>query len=324
MSNATESRKSASQPAVFRHTKRQDWGLATLQWERDEKRCFRFEDGTERTFSLDFCHLLEPVDAPPPPGCLAKPKPDAAIEPTLEDQVTLMLEAFPGGFSNPEWLADRRGIEAGRRLKRHREPAIAHARKELAADVIDARVAKGDYAAVLEGLVSVLDRCDLVSKAEVDSVRSCAPTERLISGLRDAIHGDEPIGIRFDRLCRELNSAGAKASSWPLVTTILTLANPSDDFCVRPSVLKSQSKATTKNQRFTATPTPASYARYLELARHVRDFLTTAGHPPADFLDVYDFIWFTMRPAALGDLQRIATARLSKGRQGGDEGSAAA
>ena len=66
MSTATETRKAAqSQPAVFRHTKKTEWGLATLQWERDEKKCFRFEDGTERVFSLEFCHLLEPVDAPP-------------------------------------------------------------------------------------------------------------------------------------------------------------------------------------------------------------------------------------------------------------------
>lgn len=324
MSTATETRKTApSQPAVFRHTKRTDWGLATLQWERDEKRCFRFEDGTERTFSLEFCHLLEPVDAPPPPGCLAKPKAATAIEPTLEDQLALMLETFPAGFQDPLWLSEHRGVEAPRRVKRHRTPSVEQAGKELSAEVGKERLSSRNYAAYLDGLCMVLDKTDLVSKAEVDSLRGCEPTERLTTAIHESIHGEEPIGPRFDRLCRELNAAGAKASSWPLVTSILALGAPKEHMCVRPSVLKPQVKVLGRGTRLTATPTPGSYATYLDLARQIRDTLTAAGHAPHDFLDVYDFVWFTMRPAARPDLQRLAQARLKKKAAGSDASAAA-
>jgi hypothetical protein len=321
LSNAT-SRKAAQPPAVFRHTKRDDWGLATLQWERDEKRCFRFEDGVERVFSLEFCHLLEEVDAPPPPGCLAKPKAASAIEPTVADQLALMLESFPGGFTDPTWLAEHRGVDAPRRVKRHRNPTVEQAEKELSAEVCAARLAARDFSALLEGMCSVLDRTDLVSKAEVDSLRNCEPTERLAVAINDAIHGSDPIGPRFDRLCRELNAAGAKASSWPLVTAILALGSPREHMCVRPSVLKPQVRAIGRGHRLTATPTPGSYATYLDLARQVRDVLTQGGHPPTDFLDVYDFVWFTMRPAARADLQRLAQAR-KKAASSGDASEAA-
>lgn len=324
LSTATETRKAAqSQPAVFRHTKKSDWGLATLQWERDEKRCFRFEDGTERVFSLEFCHLLEPVDAPPPPGCLAKPKAASAIEPTLKDQVALMLESFPEGFQDPTWLAEHRGVGAPRRVKRHRAATIEQSEKELSAEVCKARLSKRNFAALLEGMCAVLDKTDLVSRAEVDSLRNCEPTERLVTAIHEAIHGEDPIGPRFDRLCRELNSAGAKASSWPLVTAILALGSPREHMCVRPSVLKPQVRAIGRGHRLTATPTPGSYATYLDLARQVRDVLTEAGHPPADFLDVYDFVWFTMRPAARADLQRLADARTRKKAGSGDASEAA-
>src|SRR5690606_26156746 len=52
-----------AQSVVYQHTKRAQWGLAALVWERDGKRGYRFEDGSERVFREGFYHLLEPRPA---------------------------------------------------------------------------------------------------------------------------------------------------------------------------------------------------------------------------------------------------------------------
>jgi hypothetical protein len=47
-----------------------------------------------------------------------------------------------------------------------------------------------------------------------------------------------------------------------------------------------------------ARATSAGYARLLATARQVSTKLTEYGPPPRDLLDVYDFIRFTLGPAA--------------------------
>src|SRR5688500_14653758 len=115
--SAIASRHVSRAPSVvFRHIKCAHWGLATLQWEQEDKRCFRFEDGTERIFSSSFLHLLEPVDAPIRMElCAPLPR---EIPIAFDDQVTLFEQWFPGGFAGELWQADRRGTAPGRRLKR--------------------------------------------------------------------------------------------------------------------------------------------------------------------------------------------------------------
>ena len=50
-------------PQLFRHCKREDWGLAVLLWEREGKRGYRFEGGHERTFKEGYYHLFESASA---------------------------------------------------------------------------------------------------------------------------------------------------------------------------------------------------------------------------------------------------------------------
>ena len=68
---------SPTAPAIdrlYRHTRRDDWGVAVFLWERDGKRCYRFADGELRTFAQAFWNLLVPTQAPADGSAAAAPR----------------------------------------------------------------------------------------------------------------------------------------------------------------------------------------------------------------------------------------------------------
>ena len=47
---------------LYRHTKRPEWGVAILAWERGGRRAYQFEDGRLRKFREGYYSLMKPVD----------------------------------------------------------------------------------------------------------------------------------------------------------------------------------------------------------------------------------------------------------------------
>jgi hypothetical protein len=89
-----------------------------------------------------------------------------------------------------------------------------------------------------------------------------------------------------------------------LLSALLGLVHPREHTCIRPSVFAAQAKMLMPAFKPPKSPTPMGYARYLQVARMVRDELIRHGHAPRDLLDVHDFIWTTLRPGARADLER--------------------
>jgi hypothetical protein len=52
--DSIDTRESPNEDALYRHKKREEWGVAVFLWERDGKRAFRFADGETRVFKQGF------------------------------------------------------------------------------------------------------------------------------------------------------------------------------------------------------------------------------------------------------------------------------
>jgi hypothetical protein len=297
-------------PAAYRHTKRKDWGLATLAWERDGKRGFKFEDGTERAFPIEFCHLLEIVEGAVVVPTTAAAAAESTIQLVFDDQVALMREQFPGGFEDPQWLTNYRGTGRKRPLKRHRDGSIAVAQEKLGLEPFTAMMEAQAWDDIRDAAAAVAGATDLVSKTHCSSLVEARATETMATALFDLLHSETRSDHLFDKFCRALASTGAKASSWPLATVFSALIHPTEHVCVRSRVLQRQAELLRVPGR-ASSPTARGYRWSLSLAQRVRDELTERGVPPRDFLDVYDFCWLTLRPAAMTDLVRLAHGRIS-------------
>jgi hypothetical protein len=320
---------SAPQPGdrLYQHSKRKQWGFAVLAWERDGKRGYQFEDGELRVFTKEFYELLPEAECPPDQAArlLAKLGRQSGVgkggdgktkerQLTFEEQLQVFLTEYPEGFADAGWKDEHRGEGAPRKLKRHRDFAVADAMEQLSVEALDELIAAGDHAEVVRRLTEVVHGSDLVTRAQAEPISRATPSPDLSRGLRDFLYGrsDSDFEARFDEFCRLVLEAGRKQLSWPLITAVAAQVLPHAHVAVRPTVLAKQAQWAYPRLRYAAKPEGKVYTRILTMARTVRDALTGAGYPPKDLLDVYDFMLVTLRPAAtkiLADVRRRMAAQ---------------
>ncbi len=316
--SSTDQDDSAPVPGdrLYQHSKRKQWGLAVLAWEQEGKRGYQFEDGQLRVFAERFYHLLEEAECPPEQTArlLAKlgrasgaGKGDGKDERklTFEEQVQVFLEEYPESFAGDYWKSQHRGEGSNRRLKRHRDSAIADAQAQLSHEELDRLIAEGDHAEVLRRMIDIVHGTDLVTRAQAEPVARAKPSPQLSAGLRTLLYGEGEYEPRFDEYCRLLLEAGRKQLSWPLASSIPALILPEAHVAVRPTVLAKQAQWAYPRLRYSSKPEGRVYARILTMARTVRDALTRAEHVPKDMLDIYDFMLATLRPAAQKVLDEV-------------------
>ncbi|MEM7155839.1 MAG: hypothetical protein AAF799_23515 [Myxococcota bacterium] len=306
-------------PQLFRHCKREDWGMAVLLWEREGKRGYRFEGGDERTFKEGYYHFFQPtaaigdaaerllaslaVEAKADPATARRAK--RAATPTLVELIAVFHEEYAGGFGDAAWTSKVRGVGARRRAKKHREAAVAHAAELLAKEALDGLLASNDAAAVVERAVTVLKATDLVTKTQLAALASAAPTMGLAKALRDLMYEPDVDGAHFDRLARMLGRSPEGKVSWPLMTALRAVVDPAGDVVVRPSVFRAMAEVVMPSLSRRVRPHGGYYNRYVAMVRDLRDALVERGEAPRDLLDVYDFMWTVCRPAAAKVLVRV-------------------
>jgi len=301
--------ESETPPAAqyVRHSKRPKWGLGALLSEHDEKRTYRFEDGEIRSFKAGFFHFLDPVRPPDSMTQLEIQQLNATEDgqgwlPGLRAQLALFLADYPGGFADSRWLNIKRGVAVKRALKRHREPVMATAARVLAAKNIDKRSADGEHALLWDEVTGLLASTDLVPSAHTKHMRKVVAGPTTTDAHRIFLYGTESEVVRFDALRRAI---GADSWTWPVISTLRGLVDPLGEVPIRPSVFAMQAKAIAHTITAARVPSARTYEAYLRLARHVRDWLVAQSVEPKDLIDVHDFIWETLRPAAR---KRIAAA----------------
>ncbi len=295
--------------ALYRHKKREEWGVAVFLWERDDKRAFRFADGETRVFKQGFYQLMIPAQNPGDGSAdelrarvrASESGGKQAIVPTTGDQLVLLLKTYPKGFTGPNWISTHRG--GGRRLKRHRDPSIKQARELLDPSKLREAHEAGDYELALRALTELLAATDLVPSAHVKKLEETKPTKELSATLLRVAEDPERAKVRDMQAA--LVGAHGPATSWQVLTAPLALLAPHKHLCVHPSVFATQGGIVMPRFNAPKQASEAGYQRYLEVARMVEDELVALGHAPTDLIDLHDFVWTTLRPAAREELERI-------------------
>lgn len=298
-----------SPQVLYRHVKRPRWGLAMLAWDDNhDKRGYQFEDGKLRIFKRGFYRLLEEVDPPADRAQRVLERLGRATERLeavknsksnvlipIAEQIAYFKEQYPDGFAGDSWTAKMRGRGAKKALKRHRDPVVKRARKLLAQKRLERLIEARQYDEVIEALVDVLGRTSLVTAGKLEPLRRAFGRQReaIAVALQRLLHGDGPLDSRFDDFVRSTGEP-----SWELATAPMALVHPEEHVCVKPSVFNQQALWMAPRLERTPHPTAQAYHRYRRMALAVSDLLVAAGVEPLDLLDLHDFIYVTLRPAA--------------------------
>ncbi len=306
---------------IYAHTKKKDvWGYAILAFESDDWRGYQFQDGRLRVFKTGYYDLLEPV-LPRPEGTprivanlkamLAKTvdervKPAKANEkPALsfEDLLTVAKDLFPEGFSSEDYLTKVRGKDAKRRLKRHRDAAIADAQERLA----KASFTKLSPAEARDTLRSVITSTDLVNAKQITPIDSL-PTE-LLPELQNAVmhmlYAKGPYEARFERFVQILERSGDTVS-WELATTPAALVFPDEHMWVKVTPMKRFLARFSPSLSLTPRATGFSYSRLVSMGGSLVEGLNGAGLEPSDFFDVAHLLSEITKPPSLSRLDAMA------------------
>lgn len=327
----TQAQEVQTEP-LYRHTKRKEWGLAIMAWDREGRRAFQFEDGHLRVFAPEFQELIKEV-APPAEeatettaalnrllnindqsAARAKKATARATAPlTLEDQIAVFVDMYPAGFQDPKWKQTMRGAGQKRRTKKFRDPAIKQAQEELSADRLGALLNSQQYGTVQQAVLDVLKKTNLVTATQIKPIAELGPGQQqaFAVALRDLLYADGPYDQRLGVFADRLFDLSGTRPTWQLATSIGGLVHPREQTCVSPSAFRDQAKWTAPRLEHSPTPQAAAYERLLAMVRSIQEELKAAGLVPCDLLDVHDFIRETLSPSARrrADVLRIERQR---------------
>jgi len=311
---------------LFEHSKRPEWGLAILAWEGKNKRRYQFQDGELREFKKGYYELLDQVDKPADKAeeivrelksmlVQSRLERDAAARPQakteqigVDDQITIFKSLYPGGFQDAKWAEEVRGTDAERRLKKHLDPAIADARDRLSQERLDEALAAGNHGAVRDALIGLFNATDLVAAKHVRAFRDATEGEPadIAKTLRELLWGDGTYEERFRHWVGALRDHLGRRVTWEMATTPTALVHPDEHIPIKPTSFKRQAKSLAPTLRYHAVPRAELYERFRQMAMSVRRQLGSSGLEPRDMLDVYAFIWETLRPKSLKRLSAMA------------------
>ncbi|MGE0788243.1 MAG: hypothetical protein AB7S26_21400 [Sandaracinaceae bacterium] len=323
----------ARPPRLYRHTKRDEWGLGIVLERLGDRSIVRFQDGQTRTLLADYLHLLDAVDRPldvtlsvvraltDRPNGRGK----EADEPvSLDEQIAYFTTLYADGFQDEEYLAHHRGDGRKRPLKRHRD-ALIEAAAVIAPEALGALTSGGDFKGVHEAMKTVLDATDLVSPAERRAFAAIKRShyEPLATTLSALLYGTAAFPVRFDTFVRTLEKALSGRPSWPLATVFLAATSPNEHLVVR-DIVAAQARWMAPTLAMSKTPGGHLYARLLEMTQAVRERLVDADLAPRDLFDLNDFMWTTLRPKAQKAIKNeLRKSGVTNGKKS-DSGKAAA
>lgn len=226
---------------------------------------------------------------------------------SIDYQLRLFREQYPKGFQGAKWAKEKRGIDTTRRLKRHRDVAIVEARQLLARARLMKLLEQEQYGEIIEAMLEVGDTTDLIAKSKLKVLQNLSEesTKRLSEQLFDFLHGEEQLGIRFERFVDTLARTTKKRPTWQLATVFLALAMPKEHVCVKASAMRSQASGLGRRFTLSSMPNAPKYEHMLKMALTVKEKLEDAELRPRDLLDVYDFMETTLSRKALKKIESM-------------------
>lgn len=300
--------------ALYSHPARPQWGLAVRVDGRDRYDRFQFQDGELRKIAKSHAHLLREVDKPRDESDriarnltnqagIADARADRGKESKplipFDDQIRLFLEDFDEGFASKKWMSKKRGEDAKRRLKRHRSAAVEQAQELLGDDQLASLLIDQRYDAVMARVSVLLDATNMVSKKDRKTLASLDERGRREAALAlsEIVSDETPVDKAMGRWIKALSGA-RKGVSWALATAAPALLQPHRHVFVKRSAVAEQARWMAPRLKVKMTPTSEQYGRIAHMFGSVQTELEERELTPQDNLDVADFIWDTLRPAA--------------------------
>lgn len=302
---------------LYRHVKRPEWGVAILVRESDDARVYQFEDGQLRKIRKGYYKLLELADDMDGRAGHIRENLQRVVNADSSDQggsvvdavcpfseqVALFTRIYPGGFEDSEWIEGHRRAE-GAPLKRHRGPISTEARETFTPGRFEEALSSDRHEELVEAIADLLARTDLVPVSHAKALRGLESEEkrRYAEAVADLLHGDRRYEARFKDFLDTLEALFDERPSWRIATALPGLVQPQEHVVVRHSAFLRQAGSVAPTARYTRRATVRGYKSFRRVATGVRERLKAAGHEPRDLLDVYDFVWTTLRTSALEHL----------------------
>lgn len=316
----------ASVPTLFKHSLREKWGLGMILAKEDDRVHLQFQDGRKRTFKEGYYHLFDPVDRrldvtmgivdalqAMAPDSKPKRRSTAARPVTLDEQIAYFDEVlWTEGFRGDAYTEKHRGDGRKRPLKRHRDALIELAQTELAKRPLLKALTEGNPSAVHEAAGKVVACTDLVKVAE--RKKFLAMDEEFHAPFANALYamlyGKAELQKSMGDVVAWLERGMDQTPSWELVTLFLGALRPEEHSVIRYNVHSRQAAFMAPGLTLPKRPMGTLYKRLLKMTASVKEALEEADLEPRDYIDVFDFMWATLRPAA----QKKIRARTAKPR----------
>ncbi len=112
------------------------------------------------------------------------------------------------------------------------------------------------------------------------------------------LHAKGKLIPRFEAWVAALETAMGRAPTWNLATVLLGAVRPKKHLVVRPKAVTLQKQWMAPGLSVSDRPMGILYERLVGMATKLRDRLKDNDLEPQDLLDVVDFMWLTLKPAA--------------------------
>ena len=223
--------------------------MALLAWERDGRRGYLFEDGELRVIAEPYYHWmklsqtdageltqtfqrhLSQMDLSETEGML-NPSSNSNTLYTLEEQAQLLVGQYPQGFAGEAWREHFRGDGSKKRLKRHRDAAIAEGQQTLLPERVAQASNNNEHADLWRSICNLLRHTDLVTPGDVKTLEAKVDkaARSTTQALADVLYDDEgpAFAARFDTFVAELKRLLGVTPSWPFAI------QPRDCACIQP------------------------------------------------------------------------------------------
>lgn len=293
---------------LFQHVNRPEWGLAMVASEQPTRRVYQFEDGQARVIAQAYWKLMKPVeDAEQLQRAVrrlrllvkgtdvAMKSSPVASEGSLEEQLTILKDAWPEGFASETYQHRYRGGKS--KLKSQIEPVLAMVEEQWNLDALPDPETPAKAKKVVDTLAHVLGKSDLLSATEKKALEALSgkAVTTVAEGFLAMLTAE--IDRRFTLWLETLQDAGV-TPSWGLVTAPVALSAPEQHVAVRPSVFKRQAKILMPTLKISSEATLESYDAMLGMSLRIFRDLKNAELSPKDLFDVRNFIFLTLRTDA--------------------------
>ena len=226
---------------------------------------------------------------PPRKKAAARKKKTKAVQQMLDQAIDWFAQAYPHLFVDPKFVEQelRPTREAQARFAEH----FGDGRGE-------ALLASGATAPIAQALDSLFDVTRIPARVEAATEADTARHGKAAAHLLEAVlafvrkPGDPTLtGLVEAVATLPASSDGSRMITWPNVTVLPMLANPSAFVLVRPGVVEKMAERMDLHLKFTAAPSWAGYEAVQRMSQYLLQRLKPLG--ATDFIDAAAFMWVT-------------------------------